>query len=149
MNQFDVRAWLQAQQTAQPVLQILPGASEAVLLEAERAVGPLPPPLRGLLGVSNGLVCGGIRVYSAYDDRLPKKTWESLQRANTPGKTEALGGSAELLQRFLVFADVGNCYLAMDRTDGSIWFQEVRSDSVEGTTLTLFEVLAAAFADYG
>jgi hypothetical protein len=148
MTREEVTAWLLRQRSIQPALKTLPPASPAVLAATELAVGPLPAPLRQLLAVSNGLRCGRIRVFSAFDERLPKKTWESVQRANDPEKTRALGRSPELLRRFLVFADVGNCYLLWDRTDGTVWYDRVRDADIHRTCVGLLDVLAGAIAEY-
>jgi len=128
-------------QASFPDLCLLPPAETSVLDKAQSAVGSLPGPLRELLTVSNGLICRSFRVYSAFDDTSPRKTWESLQRANDPEKSDAFGGDAGLHERFLVFADIGNGYAMMDRSDSSIWFVEGDDEEVRQTDLTLREFI--------
>jgi hypothetical protein len=82
-------------------------------------------------------VCRSFRLYSVFDPTDLKRTWESLERANDPEKTRALGGDPSLLGRFLVFADIGNGHALWDRTDGSIWFEEAGDDQVRQTDLDL------------
>lgn len=49
-----------------------------------------------------------------------------------------MGGDPDLLRRFLVFADIGSGFAALDRSDGSIWFQEVGDDLFQ-TDLSFWE----------
>jgi hypothetical protein len=132
---LDVKAWLAQLRAAYPDLELLPPASPSVLDDTEKAVGPLPPPLRELLRYSNGLVHRSFRLYSAFDPRNSKKTWESLQRANDAAKTDALAADHDLLERFLVFADIGNGHAMLERGNGSIWFEESQDDHVRQTDL--------------
>ena len=129
--------WVSGLKDVSHDVEFLPPATPAVIAEAERAIGDLPQDLKELLTLTNGLICRSFRVFSAFDPQQPKKTWESLQRANDPGKTQALGGDRVLLGRFLVFADIGGGAAAWDRTDGSIWFEETRGDELRQTDLSL------------
>lgn len=131
-----MREWLRGLQASFPDLDLLSPAPISALEEAESAVGPLPEELRDLLTVSNGLTCRAFRVYSAFDRSAPKKTWESLQRANDPEKSDALGGDADLHARFLVFADIGRGYAMICRDDWSIWFVEESEEEIRQTDLT-------------
>jgi|SRR5919106_1487576 hypothetical protein len=119
----------------------LPPASAEVIADAEGAVGQLPDDLKKVLARTNGLSARSFRLLSAFDPRQPKKTWESLQRANDPEKTEALGADRELLRRFLVFADIGNGVAVWDRTRGSIWFEEKGDDKLRETDLSVREFI--------
>ena len=148
MTRDEIIEWIARQKAIEPVVEHMPPARPEVIEAAEKSVGPLPEPLKDLLSVSNGLRCDRIRLFSAFDEERPKKTWDSIQRFNDPAVTDALGGSTELLARFLVFADVGNCFLLWDRSDGSIWYEEAGANEIALTTFGFFEVLAAAFADY-
>jgi len=118
-------------------VEFFPPGSPVVIAEAERALGNLPGEIKDLLARSNGLVCRSFRLFSAFDSEQPRKTWESLQRANDPSKTQALGGDRELLARFLVFADIGAGVAVWDRTQRSIWFEETRDDQLRQTFFTL------------
>lgn len=114
-------------------------ASPAVITSAECAVGSLPRELRDVLTQTNGLACRSFRLLSAFDRDQPKKTWESLERANDRETLRALGRT--LLDRFLVFADIGNGVAAWDRRDGSIWFEEAGDDQLHQIDLTLREFI--------
>ena len=129
--------WLSELKDISNDVEFLPAATPAAIGEAERVLGELPRDLKELLTRTNGLVCRSFRVFSAFDPQQPKKTWESLQRANDPTKTQALGGDRELLRRFLVFADIGGGTAAWDRTNDSIWFEETRGDELRQTDLAL------------
>jgi len=131
--------WLDELRVTYPELDLFPPAAAESLVEVEKTVGQLPDELRDLLRRSNGLVCRSFRLYSAFDREKPKKTWESLQRANDPAKTHALGGDRELLGRFLVFADIGGGHALFERSSGSIWFEEPPDDQVRQTDLGLRE----------
>jgi hypothetical protein len=50
-----------------------------------------------------------------------------------------LGGDPDLLRRFLVFADIGNGFAAIDRGDGSIWYEEASDEEIRQTDLNLRE----------
>jgi len=81
--------------------------------------------LRQFYRAANGLSLEWFTVLPIEDPRDIKRTWDGLNRANDPTRTKHLGGDLEMLQRFLVFAklDASNC-VALDRGDGSIWYQE-------------------------
>ncbi len=144
MNSDD---WLRALRQRCPEVDLLPPGPASVLDRAEHEVGTLPDELRDFLRQANGMNCRSFRLLSAFDERLPKKTWESLQRANNPATARALGGDPELLSRFLVFADIGNGFAFFDRADGSIWFQESGEDEAAQTTLSFQEFLKTMIAN--
>jgi len=131
--------WIQQLQKLSADVDFIPPASLAVIDEAERALGGVPPELKELLKITNGLVCRSFRLFSVFDHTRTKKTWDSLQRANDTEKTNALGGDKDLLSRFLVFADIGNGFAVWDRTDGTIWFEENGSQDLVQTDLSLRE----------
>jgi hypothetical protein len=131
--------WLSSLQAVSPDVELLPPAGTAVIAEAEHLLGELPGELKDVLARANGLVCRSFRLLSAFDRDQPKKTWESLQRANDPSTTRALGGDPDLLARFLVFADIGGGFAAWDRVQGSIWFEEAHDEELCHTDLSLSE----------
>jgi hypothetical protein len=122
-------------------LDLFPPASPRIIADAEKAVGSLPPELAELLACSNGLACRSFRLYSALDRRHIKKTWESLQRANNLATAAALSGDADLLSRFLVFADIGDGVALFDRTDWTIWFNESDDNEIRQTNLSFREFI--------
>jgi len=138
---MDVQEWLDELRRLYPDITLIPPADEDVIDEATKALGSLPKEITLLLGATNGLSCRSFRLYSAFDRANAKKTWESLQRANDPGKTSALGANPDLLQRFLVFADIGNGYAAWDRENGSIWFEQQGSEQLRETDLSFWEFI--------
>lgn len=119
-----------------PELELGPPAAADVLDETERQVGRLPAELRALLASANGVTCRSFRILSAYDQKYPKKTWDSIQRANDAKKTQALAGDPALLERFLVFADIGGGFAAWDRSTGTIWYEEKGDQELKETDLT-------------
>jgi hypothetical protein len=136
-----MQRWLANLQQVHRELCQLPPATADVLDQAESTVGRLPSPLRALLSISNGLYCRSFRLFSAFDETQPQKTWESLQRANDPAKSGALGGDAELHARFLVFADIGNGFALLDREDISVWYVEGTEPDIHNTVLDLREFI--------
>lgn len=128
--------WIERLREISHDVEFMPPATAAVLADAELVLGELPSKLKDMLSYSNGLVCRSFRVLSAFDQENPKKTWDSLQRANDVEKTRALGGDRDLLARFLVFADIGGGFAFWDRTDCSIWFEELGSNDLRQTDLS-------------
>lgn len=131
--------WISSLNQVSADVELSSPADAAVIVEAELAVGELPSELKALLERSNGISCRSFHLFPAYDRKRPQKTWESIQRANKPGSTHALGGDPDLLTRFLVFADIGGGFAAWDRTDGSIWFEELGGEDLRQTDLSLRE----------
>ena len=122
-------------------VELGPPASEDLIVRAEASIGPLPEASsRGFLLQSNGLVCRSFCMYPVFDPAR-REAWESIQRANDPGATRALAADAELLKRFLVFADIGDGFSAIDRSDGTIWFEEGGGESFDQVDLAFREFI--------
>jgi len=138
----NIAKWLEELKSNFPDLDLLPAASLEVLRKTEEEVGKLPANLAKVLEASNGLTCRSFRLLSALDPSNPKKTWESLQRANDPKKSDALGRANELHERFLVFADIGNGYAMFDREDQTIWFAESGDTEIQQTDLSFEEFIS-------
>ena len=87
--------------------------------------------------LSNGIEYENFRILPFYDPNNPKKTWDSLERANDPHTTKfSLDG--DLLNKFFVFAELGASHCAMyDRIDGSIWYED--DEGYHRTTMNLKE----------
>lgn len=130
------RQWVADLKRRFPDVEMTSPAPSSCLDDAERALGGFPPQLRATLEVTNGLVCRSFRLYGVLDPAKPSKTWDSIERANDPAKTRALGGDAELLGRFLVIADIGNGFAMLDRNNGSIWFEENDEEEASQTGLS-------------
>lgn len=110
--------------------------NEATLVKARESVKGLPGTLQAFYRVTNGLSAGVFKVLPVEDPRDIKRTWDGLQRANDPRLTRFLGRSAQLLSRFIVFADVGVGRAGVfDREDGSIWYED--EDQLRQTNLSL------------
>lgn len=132
-----VAQWLDRLRNDYEDLDVLPPASAEALSAAECEVGQLPGELREMLSVSNGLACRSFRLLSAFESHNPKKTWECVQRANRVDQTDALGGDPGLLKRFLVFSYIGNGWACIDRTDGSVWYEDRSKEDTSLERLTL------------
>ena len=122
-----------------PDVELLPPASEKVIADAEETVGQLPGVLIELLACSNGLVVRSFRLFSAIDSQHIKKTWESLQRANTG--PSAVFKDPSFANRFLIFGDIGNGFAMFDRNDETIWFMENEDNEIRQTDFTLREFI--------
>lgn len=100
-------------------------ASAASLSLMREHLKDLPAVLEDFYKTTNGLMAGSLKVLPVEDSADMKRTWDSIQRANDPQLTRFLGRSAQLLGRFIVFADIGVGRAgAFDREDGSVWYEE-------------------------
>jgi hypothetical protein len=131
-----IAEWLRLLKQTHEDLDVFPPAPAVDVAAAELAVGRLPSALRALYEISNGLSCRSFRLYPVFEANNPKKTWDSIQRANNRSTAGALGGDADLLARFLVFADICNGFAMLDRSDDSIWCEEARDEDVYQTDLS-------------
>jgi hypothetical protein len=105
--------------------KILEPVNAKCLDAAQHQLGPLPQDLLNLYVHCNGLRREWLNIFPIEDRCRIKITWDSLQRNNDINKTVYLGRDKELLSRFLVFATIGGGECAViDRTDGSIWYEE-------------------------
>jgi hypothetical protein len=117
------------------------------IVDAEQAIGPIPRDLRAIYQTTNGLRCRSFSLFPVFEASDPKATWESVQRANDPSTTGALGGNQALLAKFVVFADIGNGFAAMDRIDGTIWFEESGSPDLTQTDFTVMAFIETMIAN--
>jgi hypothetical protein len=119
------------------------GVDVVRLVEVEAALGPLPRCLYQLYRTTNGLAAGTFCVLPIFDANAAKATWDSIERANTSGVTRFLGGDAELLSMFLVFADIGGerC-AAFGRADNRIWYES--NGEMTQTNIELAEFVDAS-----
>ncbi len=110
-----------------------------VLDNAAQQIG-LPTDLMALYEHTNGISRAWLNVLPILDPDDPKRTWDSVQRANDLQKTACLEGDESLLRCFVVFAvlDAGRC-AAVDRDDGSVWYED--GDELCQTTLFLAEFI--------
>lgn len=117
-------------------IKSFPPASAASVENAQRQIDGFPEALKSFLETTNGLLVGPFKLLAVEDVKDIKRTWDSIQRANDPKASRFLARSSQLLERFIVFADVGaGRAAAFDRTDGSIWYEE--GSELRQTDLTL------------
>lgn len=100
-------------------------ASDARLATARDRVRDLPAELDAFYKITNGLAAGSFKILPIEDETDKKRTWDSLQRANDVRTTRFLGRSVQMLESFIVFADIGvGRAAAISRSDGSIWYED-------------------------
>jgi hypothetical protein len=121
--------------------------SQAVRDSCFQLIGPVPPLFSDLYALTNGFAHDWFRVLPIEDIGNPKKTWDSLQRANDPTRSKFFRDNPDILQRFMVFAEIsgGNCAM-LDRTDMTIWYQE---GDLHQTDLNLIEFILTEFREVG
>jgi hypothetical protein len=137
VSEPSVKEWLEALVQVYPDTELRPPATEPLIADAEKALGrALPSVLVETLLCSNGLVCRSFALHPVYDPAAPKKTWESLQRANQLATSEVFNDSQELATRFLIFADIGGGVAMFDGINGSIWMKDERESDLDELTLT-------------
>ena len=132
-------------------IQILPPPPKASLDRLEDEVGSIPEDFRMLYSATNGLRAETFSVLPFYEENDPKKTWDSIERANDIARSRFLERDPELFARFLIFADIGgNRAAAYDKSDWSIWFENDEGLSQTDLSLTDFiQLLLEELADEG
>jgi len=102
--------------------------------------------LWGLYAASNGVTHGWLSVLPIEDSRDLRRTWDGLLRANDPAHTKFLDRNRNLLERFLVFAQLDglNCAV-IDRTDSSIWYQD--DEGLHRTDMSIDEFVDACLRE--
>jgi hypothetical protein len=105
----------------------------------------LPADLRALYEVANGLSYEWFKILPLYDDKHVKRTWDSLQKANSLDASK-FDVDEELLRTFVIFSEIGGGeFAAIDRRDGAIWY--VEGDELHQTDLDLARYIEACFND--
>lgn len=116
-----------------------------VLHEVEKLkvdIPDIPQELLSLYLASNGLRIGTAQVLPAEAKSSVKRTWDSIQRANSPSTSRFFDGDPDFFSRFIVFAEIGAGEAAVfDRTDGSIWYEN--EEHLKMTSFTLQDFLQA------
>ena len=102
------------------------GASEEDINAAESMIGSIPDTIRALLCVTNGLSGESFRFLPVETETDVKRTWDSLQRANSEKtKFPFFQTDSSLLRRFVVVAQLeGLCVIAYDRANNTFWYEE-------------------------
>ena len=147
MNLEPLQTWLARMSELYPDLNVHQPASGDLIHDAEESLGNLPLELAAFYRLANGLESRSFKIFPLFDTARPKKTWESLQRINSAATTNALQGDENLLSRFLVFADIGNGYAMIDRTNGTIWFEEPHDPNVKQTDFSFREFVETMLAN--
>lgn len=95
---------------------------------------------------ANGLCFEWFRILPIEDPKDIRHTWDGIKRANDPKITSYFQGSLELLNRFLVFSDIGRRKVGvLDRNDGRIWYEE--DNELNQTDLSLAEYIEACLKE--
>lgn len=123
--------------------RVLAPIPEDLLDEVSRTLS-LPNCFKEFYKHCNGLSCEWFRVFPVRDPSNPKKTWDSLELANS-SQSRYFSGDLEFLSRFLVFAEIsgGQC-ASCDRSDGSIWYEE---NELHQTDMTLEEFIETSLRE--
>lgn len=120
-------------------------ACPTTTLEAVASSLSIPISLAELYRHANGLGKVWFRVLPIEDEKNIKKTWDGIRRANLK-REEQLG--PELLERFLLFAEIGDGrYGLMDRSDQSIWLET--ENDLERTNLDLPQFIELSLKEVG
>ena len=87
------------------------GTTEEAIVQAEKELDRrLPPSFRAWLLAKNGLDIEGVSVYPVFDERDPRKTWDSIVRNYRNGWAEWLDNFRDeplTFDHLLPFADYG------------------------------------------
>jgi len=105
-----------------------------------QAIGPLPSDLVEFYCITNGLTCDYFKIFPIEDPKNIKKTWDGIKRNNEIETTKFLQSNAELLQKFLVFAEIGAEKCAVyNKNDFTIWYED--AGKLNQTDLSLREFI--------
>src|SRR3954462_1666112 len=127
-------------------LKVRKGVDRSTITEVEREVGDLPEDLRSFYQVANGLRYEWFNFLPIELQTDIKDTWDGLKRANSKQTRKCWRGSDEDLRRFLVIAEIGGGHCAcLDRSNGSIWFQD--EEGLHQTDLTLAEFVETSLRE--
>jgi hypothetical protein len=114
LDKYDVEVWAPLPLMSNEILEMLDG--EKLLC------------LKKFYEITNGIEADYFCILPLYDECNPKKTWDSLERANNFLTTKFNVPDADFLRRFLIFAEIGGlCVALLDREDGSIWYEDQTS----------------------
>lgn len=129
------RLWLEALSNRYGC-SLRPGV-EAPLLEAFQSnYFPLPNELRRFYTLTNGLFSAGLTVLPIFDPQNRKRTWDSLNKANTEG--EGLPYDKTFLEGNFVFAKLSGLDFAfLDRVSEQIY---IAQRSAQKANFGCFEV---------
>jgi hypothetical protein len=127
-------------------VELAPPLLETQVSKALATIGPVPDQLIELYHVTNGFSQNHFRVFPIESGNDIRNTWDSIQRANDPQHTKYLGANQELLEQYLVFADIGfGTCAAIKRRGGSIWYEE--KGELHETNLNLLDFISTCFRE--
>lgn len=120
--------------------------SSEMVIEAFRTLDASSCGINGLYLACNGFTGEWLNLLPIENPRDVTRTWNGLRLANDPMKSRYLNKHIELLPRFLIFADIGNgCAAAIDRNDGSVWYEE--DNELHQTDLSLPDFLVTCLRE--
>jgi len=105
------------------------GTSAQAVAAAEAEVGrTFPSSFRDWLLENNGLGIDDVRIFPVFDERDPRKTWDSIVRARAMAKdywADAFAGDGRSFDDLLAFADFGTgdyyCFDYSQATEAGEW----------------------------
>ncbi len=124
------------------------GTTEEAIARAESQLPrALPPAFREWLMRNNGLGLESVTIFPVFDDRDPRKTWDSIVRQYEQWRSyaESIGTPAQLVRSLLPFAEYGTGdYYCFEFKEGSSEPAIVRWSHESG----LAELRADSFSEF-
>jgi hypothetical protein len=99
--------------------------SSGLLDDLKKELSYLPTDLENFYKITNGLKCDWFEILPIENPERVNKTWDGIKRANNVKTTKFLNADPNLLNQFLIFADIGalKC-AAYSKKDSSIWYED-------------------------
>jgi hypothetical protein len=92
--------------------------------EGKEILSLLPDDLISFYGKTNGILGESFKILPFYDPQDPKKTWDSIERANNLEATKFLIDS-ELLKDFIIIGTLTGLHVLMiSKKDHSLWVED-------------------------
>lgn len=92
--------------------------------EGKEILSFLPKDLIMFYEETNGILGESFKILPFYDQKYPKKTWDSIERANNLETTKFLINS-KVLKDFIIIGNLtGLSALMVSKKDQSLWFEE-------------------------
>lgn len=130
--------------------RVIGTSMEAILRAEQQLQREFPPSFRQWLLTHNGQDLGAVHIYPVYDERDPRKTWDSIIRNYTErwaGWLENFDDRPGDFDALLPFADSGNgnfycfdysCTDAMGEAPVVFWSHETGDTALRGASFTEF-----------
>lgn len=92
--------------------------------EGKEILASLPEDIGTFYSKTNGILGESFKILPFYDRAYPKKTWDSIERANNLEATKFLI-SPEILKDFIIIGNLtGLSSLMVSKKDQSLWFED-------------------------